>query len=1016
MKNISFFLLVTFCGCHLLFGSSNISTSYESSYKGWSLFLENKGQMKDMSGKPVPFVLSRSSAKGLDMYITTKGITYVFIDWEKEEESDDDKTDMQTVLKLEEKSYEWERVDIELVGASIKKENIKMQYPASSDYRYFFPHCPDGVRGVNEYRQITIKEIYPGIDWILEITKEGNMKYSFRVQPYADPEKIKLRYIGDANAMLEGSDQIKIKSPSHTLREGKLYCYYENDKKERVSAHYNIPSKQTSVIDDHFPNKVLLAAYQSQEVSISLENRNQEQTLIIDPELEWASFYGGTDGPFSPNFGFEGSYSITTDSKDNVIIVGYTASTDFPVQTSGNFFQGMYGGGNVDAFILKFNNLGELLWATYYGGEEADGAQSVSIDDANNIFIAGHTSSYFFPLQNAGTFFQPANTSGLSQNDIFILEFDEEGNRLWATYYGGSADDVAYSCVIDASNNLYVVGTSERTGSLPNPFPKQDAGTFFQGTHGGGQYDAFILKFDNLGNRLWATLYGGNGNDIAHAITFNNANNIFVVGKTASSNLTLKDIGTYFDGTYGSGLSDAFILNFDSLGNYIWGTYYGGSSKDMAYSCVTDDANNLYVTGTTASDDFSLQDGNGFFQPTYGGGDNDAFILKFDEVGNRLWSTYYGGNDNEGEEDYMTYDNIAIDHCTKDVVITFSTASADIFTKASADSQFYNNVYNGGASDVFITRFTDRGTLLWATYFGGDGKDFRQATTFDSESRLYVTGEWTGVTNNTSYPVTNLSGGYNDSSFNDGLEDLYIARFNYWSSVSDTDHLLLCAGSSTTLTAPSAFPASANTTYLWNTGATTSEIEVSPTDTQTYNLFITDTSSCYKDTKEYFATVNVVSRSSVSEDTTICPYDTILLYAFGGTDYQWSTGENTSVIQVNPAEEQIYRVLIYDGIYDCVDEKFINVGILTGCVLTFIPNAFTPSGANPFFDPTTFGTYEQYELSIYDRFGNLVFYSDDPSEKWNGMYNNIPGKTGVYAYQLILNQTQYYKGNISLLK
>jgi gliding motility-associated-like protein len=328
---------------------------------------------------------------------------------------------------------------------------------------------------------------------------------------------------------------------------------------------------------------------------------------------------------------------ICTDLIGNMFITGFTSSTNFPLLNAGTFFQATFGGGILDAFILKFSNTGNLLFATYYGDSDDDIGYSICTDTNGNVFVSGYTVSANFPLQNAGTFFQGTFGGGLNVGDAFILKFDNIGNRLWATLYGGTGSDYGYSIRTDLNGNLFVTGNTDS----PN-FPILNAGTFFQATFGGGNGDAFILKFDNNGNRLWATYFGGSAMDLCSPYAFDNiaidnCDNVYINFLTTDisfPHLINNSSCSYFDNSYNGDIADNIIAQFTNNGNLNWCSYVGGNGYDEQPSLAVDINNNLFTTGfcdnLTNSATYPLANPNGgaYFDNTFNGL-RDFYIVKF---------------------------------------------------------------------------------------------------------------------------------------------------------------------------------------------------------------------------------------------------------------------------------------------------------------------------------------------------------------------------------------------------
>ncbi|MCC7333438.1 MAG: SBBP repeat-containing protein [Flavobacteriales bacterium] len=348
----------------------------------------------------------------------------------------------------------------------------------------------------------------------------------------------------------------------------------------------------------------------------------------------WRTYYGGGGGDYAN--------SIAVDGSGNVFITGKTEANNFPVKNlTGGYYQSALAGpylSDVDVFIVKFSgsNLNNV-WSTYYGGTNSgvsEEGKGITVDQLGNVYVTGRTPSTDFPKLNPGGSAYYDGTLGGS-SDAFLLKFNNNGVRSYASYFGGSFWEIGNAVVTDGGLGVYITGIT-----FSNDLPTQPYGSgFFQGTIGstGGVSDAFILKLGSDMSRQWATYYGGSGIDEGLDIDVNSTTgNISLTGRTQSSNLPLVTPAGAYSQTYAGG-DDAYIASFGSFSlTNTWATYLGGSSTDVGNTVVSDANAKVFVAGYTASSNSSsivypLDNDGGvpYFQGTHAGL-ADGCITRFD--------------------------------------------------------------------------------------------------------------------------------------------------------------------------------------------------------------------------------------------------------------------------------------------------------------------------------------------------------------------------------------------------
>ncbi len=250
----------------------------------------------------------------------------------------------------------------------------------------------------------------------------------------------------------------------------------------------------------------------------------------------WSTYFGGS--------GYDEGVGVSIDKFNNIFLVGTTKSINFPVL---NAFQTVLKGAS-DIFVLKINSSHNLLWSTYIGSTMDDDGNGIALDTSGNCFIIGTTKKNNYPILNAW------QTVYKSPSDAVISKFNGNGNLVWSTYAGGPGTEDGNSIAVDKKGNVLATGYS-----LSTTFPLLNA---TQPVFG-GQRDAYILRFNNYGNCLYSSYYGGNGIEQARGITVDNSNNAFVIGSTTSTNLPLINPLQSFNGTTSSSGGDCFILKIN---------------------------------------------------------------------------------------------------------------------------------------------------------------------------------------------------------------------------------------------------------------------------------------------------------------------------------------------------------------------------------------------------------------------------------------------------------------------
>ncbi len=509
------------------------------------------------------------------------------------------------------------------------------------------------------------------------------------MRPGADVSKIKLQYSGATSLSIGQDGSFLAVTPVGTIREEAPYAYTPDG--DRPGSNTKVDAR--FVLEDNI---------------LSFKTAACKETLVIDPSLEWGTYYGGA--------GFDLGTVLNCDNSGNVFVTGASwMSTN--IATTGSYQS--TNAGDFDAFLAKFDKDGNRLWATYFGGSSIDYSYGLVCDVQDNVYISGITLSAT-GIATPGCH-QPVYGGGDADN--YPARFDSTGTLIWSTYYGDSGSETGGLCTSDNLGHIYLAGY---TSSNNNIFSNGH-----QGTNGGGWSDAYLVQFNSSGVRQWGTFYGGSGHDQADGIACDPLGNVYLAGQTSSAN-AIATAGSHQPVT-GGGFDD-FLVKFNVSGVRQWATYYGGSGDDYngtlrAVAC--DKLGNVFLAGHTESNTGIATAGS--HQPAIGGG-MDAFLVKFNSLGTRSWGTYFGG---AGDENGGA---ISCDFSNNIFWCGFTNSTSGIATPDA-----HQPVYGGGDKDAFLTRFNGDGVQQFGTYYGGSSLDEGYAVGFDYTGNAYISGGTTSA-------------------------------------------------------------------------------------------------------------------------------------------------------------------------------------------------------------------------------------------------------------------------------
>jgi gliding motility-associated-like protein len=912
-------------------------------------FTENLGQWNGN-------VLFRSQLAGGQLYVENTCLTFSFYDQKKLRSLH---TGGMARGEYKDFGIKGHAYKVHFENANLHPRVEKQQKNADYENFYLGKDPAKWKSGVNNFGQVLLRDLYPGIDYEL-LASGKTVKYNFHVKPQSDPGKISLRYEGVEDIRLQ-KGALVIRTSVNEITENKPYAYQVvNGKITEVTCNYRFSNSRLTF---EFPN-----------------GYDRSVELVIDPLL----VFSAQAGSLADNFGM----TATFDQNGNLYSGGVVYDSGYPI-VLGSFdpsFNSSVAYGNTDVFITKYSSAGNaLIFSTYLGGSSTEVVSSLIVDKNNNLCLYGATGSANFPTVSSSAFplYNGGDNIGFISNgcifpngsDIFITKFNSTGSALiGSTFYGGSYNDginylagtfvtfinnqpvntCGYDSLLtnygdqfrgeiqlDSLGNIYIC-SSTRSTDIPILGG-------FDNTLGGAQ-DAVVAMFSpNLNALQYSTYLGGSNNDCGNGIFITPNFETYATGGTSSTNFpgTTGGHGPVYKG----GKCDGFISRIASNGTLSQSTYIGTNSYDNSFFVQCDKYGSVYVFGQSLGS-FTVQ----AFQnlPLFTNSGTHQFLAEFNLALTTLqMSTVFGSKLNGLD---ISPSAFAVDECNGNLYLSGWGGGLITNTVAMNNMPILNPTQNATTGyDFYLMALKPHAsTLLYGSYFGGvfsrehvDGGTSR----FDRKGIIYQSicagcggnqdypispGSWP-CPNQSNCPNANVSGNCNNG----------VLKINFDlqkpTSTINTNTTSGCTPLTLTLT-----NANPGTSFKWYFGnGQTNTVTQNPVVTYnnpgtfTVSLLVRDTTLCIKeDSTIIIITVQPGPSANMLATPAPCTNSVSLSYTSAVSSNVWDYGDGSTSNSFQPV-----HTYTADGIYNISLTAITPQGCKTTLTQTVSVLNFVPAAA-----------------------------------------------------------------------
>lgn len=398
---------------------------------------------------------------------------------------------------------------------------------------------------------------------------------------------------------------------------------------------------------------------------------------------------------------------VETTSAGLSYLAGYfTGQTGF-----GNLYSFAGTNGNADAYVIKYDNTGNVIWMQQFGGTLDDKAVDLAIGPDQNIVVTG---SFFGSV----TFGATTLNSSANSKDIFIVKMTPAGNVLWARKEGGNGIENGYKLTVDHQNNIILTGEYEGTATI-------GSNTFTSTTDpntGNPSFDIFVSKYDPNGTPLWSLSGHADFDDRGLAAAVDNSDNIFLTGQ-------FSDTLTFASNTYNNnGFNVGYLCKLNSAGQMQFFNMFK-AGLTVPYEVEVNQNNEPIVIGDFLGNmNYVHQGGTVNITNPY---EKQIFTIKTSNTGQYTW------NNTLGSDNDISARSLAIDPSNSIFVTGYF--KCDLSQLQDTVENLYSSI---GFKDPYVMKISNSGGRTYLKHFGGQEDDEGKGISAYQTDKPYVCGSY----------------------------------------------------------------------------------------------------------------------------------------------------------------------------------------------------------------------------------------------------------------------------------